>query len=154
MNMNRLLARSRVAIAIGLAAAALALPAHAAPRAVEVDRIVAVVNNEVITSQQLRARIEQAKRQLGRQGVELPPDEVLARQLLERLIVERAQVQLAGESGMRVDDATLERAIERIAQNNKLSIEQLRAALEQDGGVDVAQVHGVGPDRWALIPIR
>jgi peptidyl-prolyl cis-trans isomerase SurA len=133
MNMNRLLARSRVAIAIGLAAAALALPAHAAPRAVEVDRIVAVVNNEVITSQQLRARIEQAKRQLGRQGVELPPDEVLARQLLERLIVERAQVQLAGESGMRVDDATLERAIERIAQNNKLSIEQLRAALEQDG---------------------
>ena len=133
MNMNRLLARSRVVLAVGLAAASLALPLHAAPRVVEVDRIVAVVNSEVITALQLQARIAQAKRQLQRQGVELPPDEVLERQLLERLIVERAQVQLAQESGMRVDDATLGRAIERIADNNKLSPDQLRAALEQDG---------------------
>lgn len=102
MNMNRLLARSRVALAIGLVAASCALPAHSAARAVEVNRIVAVVNSEVITALQLRARIEQARRQLVRQGVELPPDEVLERQLLERLIVERAQVQLAQESGMQV----------------------------------------------------
>lgn len=133
MNMTRLILRTRVALAIGLAAATIAMPVHAAPRAVEVDRIVAVVNSEVITSLQLRARIEQAKRQLARQGVELPPDNVLERQLLERLIVERAQVQLAQESSLRVDDATLERAIERIAGNNKLSVEQLRAALEKDG---------------------
>jgi peptidyl-prolyl cis-trans isomerase SurA len=133
MNMTRLILRTRVALAIGLAAATIAMPVHAAPRAVEVDRIVAVVNSEVITSLQLRARIEQAKRQLARQGVELPPDDVLERQLLERLIVERAQVQLAQESSLRVDDATLERAIERIAGNNKLSVEQLRAALEKDG---------------------
>ena len=131
--MTRLFLRTRVALAIGLAAATIALPVHAAPRAVEVDRIVAVVNSEVITSLQLRARIEQAKRQLARQGVELPPDNVLERQLLERLIVERAQVQLAQETSLRVDDATLERAIERIAGNNKLSVEQLRAALEKDG---------------------
>lgn len=133
MNMNRLLARSRVALAIGLVAASCALPAHSAARAVEVNRIVAVVNSEVITALQLRARIEQARRQLVRQGVELPPDEVLERQLLERLIVERAQVQLAQESGMQVDDATLTRAVERIAANNQLSLDQLRAALEQDG---------------------
>lgn len=133
MNMTRLFLHSRVVLAIGLAAATLALPVHAAPRAVEVDRIVAVVNSEVITSLQLRARIEQAKRQLARQGVELPPDDVLQRQLLERLIVERAQVQLAQETSLRVDDATLERAIERIAGNNKLSVEQLREALEKDG---------------------
>ena len=131
--MTRLFLRTRVALAIGLAAATIALPVHAAPRAVEVDRIVAVVNSEVITSLQLRARIEQAKRQLARQGVELPPDNVLERQLLERLIVERAQVQLAQETSLRVDDATLERAIERIAGNNKLSVEQLRATLEKDG---------------------
>ena len=131
--MTRLFLRTRVALAIGLAAATIALPVHAAPRAVEVDRIVAVVNSEVITALQLRARIEQAKRQLTRQGVELPPDNVLERQLLERLIVERAQVQLAQETSLRVDDATLERAIERIAGNNKLSVEQLRAALEKDG---------------------
>ncbi len=131
--MTRLFLRTRVALAIGLAAATIALPVHAAPRAVEVDRIVAVVNSEVITALQLRARIEQAKRQLARQGVELPPDNVLERQLLERLIVERAQVQLAQETSLRVDDATLERAIERIAGNNKLSVEQLREALEKDG---------------------
>lgn len=131
--MTRLFLHTRVALAIGLAAATIAMPVHAAPRAVEVDRIVAVVNSEVITALQLRARIEQAKRQLARQGVELPPDNVLERQLLERLIVERAQVQLAQETSLRVDDATLERAIERIAGNNKLSVEQLRAALEKDG---------------------
>ena len=133
MNMTRLFLHTRVALAIGLAAATIAMPVHAAPRAVEVDRIVAVVNSEVITSLQLRARIEQAKRQLARQGVELPPDNVLERQLLERLIVERAQVQLAQETSLRVDDATLERAIERIAGNNKLSVEQLRTTLETDG---------------------
>jgi peptidyl-prolyl cis-trans isomerase SurA len=133
MNMTRLFLHTRVALAIGLAAATIAMPVHPAPRAVEVDRIVAVVNSEVITSLQLRARIEQAKRQLARQGVELPPDNVLERQLLERLIVERAQVQLAQETSLRVDDATLERAIERIAGNNKLSVEQLRTTLETDG---------------------
>ncbi|WP_345794523.1 peptidylprolyl isomerase [Thauera sp. JM12B12] len=131
--MTRPFLRTRLALAAGLVAATLALPVHAAPRAVEVDRIVAVVNSEVITALQLRARVEQAKRQLGRQGVELPPEEVLQRQLLERLIVERAQVQLAQETSLRVDDATLERAIERVAANNKLSVEQLRAALETDG---------------------
>ena len=133
MNMTRLMLRTRFALAIGLAAATISMPVHAAPRAVEVDRIVAVVNSEVITSLQLRARIEQAKRQLARQGVELPPDDVLQRQLLERLIVERAQIQLAQETSLRVDDATLERAIERIAGNNNLSVEQLRDALEKDG---------------------
>ncbi|MBL8463572.1 MAG: SurA N-terminal domain-containing protein, partial [Thauera sp.] len=131
--MKQLLLRSRVAITIGLVAATLALPVHAAARAVEVDRIVAVVNSEVITALELRSRIEQTRRQLARQGVELPPEEVLQRQLLERLIVERAQLQLARESSLRVDDATLDRAIERIASNNKLSIEQLRATLEKDG---------------------
>ena len=95
MNMTRLFLHTRVALAIGLAAATIAMPVHAAPRAVEVDRTVAVVNSEVITSLQLRARIEQAKRQLARQGVELPPDNVLERQLLERLIVERAAAKKA-----------------------------------------------------------
>ncbi|HRP24959.1 MAG TPA: peptidylprolyl isomerase [Thauera sp.] len=131
--MNRFLSRSRSALVIALATASFGLPAQAATRAVEVDRIVAVVNNEVITALQLRARVAQAERQLRRQGVELPPMEVLERQLLERLIVERAQVQLAQETALRVDDATLERAIDRIAGNNNLSAEQLRAALEADG---------------------
>ncbi|WP_075149684.1 peptidylprolyl isomerase [Thauera chlorobenzoica] len=131
--MTRPFSRTRLALAIGLSAAALSLSAHAAPRAVEVDRIIAVVNNEVITALQLRDRVAQAERQLRRQGVELPPMEVLERQLLERLIVERAQIQRAEESALRIDDAALERAIERIASSNKLSLDQLRATLAQDG---------------------
>ena len=132
-NMNRLLTRSRLALAIGLSCAVLALPAAAAPRAVGVDRIVAVVNNEVITAQELKARVDQAVRQLKRQGVELPPAEVLERQMLERLIVEHAQIQLARETSLRVDEVTLERAIGRIAESNKLGLDQLRATLEKDG---------------------
>ena len=131
--MNRNLSRSRLLVAAGLCSLALSLPLHAAQRPVEVDRIVAVVNNEVVTALQLRARVDQAVRQLQRQGVELPPAAVLERQLLERLIVERAQLQLARETSLRVDDATLERAIDRIAANNRLSVEQLREALEKDG---------------------
>ena len=111
----------------------LALPAGAASRAVGIDRIVAVVNSEVITAQELKLRIDQAVRQLKRQGVDLPPAEVLERQMLERLIVERAQLQLARDTSLRVDEATLERAIARIAENNKLGLDQLRATLEKDG---------------------
>lgn len=131
--MNRNLSRPRLLLAAGLCSLALSLPLHAAQRPVEVDRIVAVVNNEVVTALQLRARVDQAVRQLQRQGVQLPPADVLERQLLERLIVERAQLQLARETSLRVDDATLERAIDRIAANNRLSVEQLREALAKDG---------------------
>ncbi|MFT3757447.1 peptidylprolyl isomerase [Thauera sp.] len=131
--MNRPLSRSRLLLAVGITSLVLSFPAHAAPQAVAVDRIVAVVNDEVITALQLRARIDQVTRQLQRQGVELPPREVLEQQLLERLIIERAQLQLAKETSLRVDDATLGRAIERIASNNQLSIDQLRQTLEQDG---------------------
>ncbi|THF65872.1 molecular chaperone SurA [Pseudothauera nasutitermitis] len=113
--------------------AGLAQPLAAAPRPVEVDRIVAVVNNEVITALQLRERLDQAVRRLERQGTQLPPREVLERQMLERLIIERAQLQLARENAIRVDEATLERAMERIAQSNGLTIEGLREALARDG---------------------
>lgn len=105
----------------------------AASQSVPVDRVVAVVNNEVITAVELRDRIQQAVRQLERQKVQLPPDDVLERQILERLIVERAQFQRAQEIGIRVDEAMLARALERVAQNNDLTEAQLRAALTADG---------------------
>lgn len=105
----------------------------AASQSVPVDRVVAVVNNEVITAVELRDRIKQAVGQLQRQKVQLPPDDVLERQILERLIVERAQFQRAEEMGIRVDDAMLARAVERVAQNNNLTEVQLRAALAEDG---------------------
>lgn len=133
MNMKHFLSRSRLVLAASLAALALAQPVQAQTRAVPVDRIIAVVNNEVITAQQLRARVAQVERQLRRQNVEVPPANVLERQLLERLIVERLQVQQAQETAVRVDEAGVDRAIERIAANNKLTLDQLRATLERDG---------------------
>src|SRR5690606_17245267 len=62
-----------------------------------------------------------------------PPREVIERQLLERLIGDRVQMQHARDIGLRVDDAELGKALERIATDNKLSLAQLRATLERDG---------------------
>ena len=116
-----------------LAASLFASSAPAADGPLEVDRIVAVVNSEVITRSDLRLRVGQVTRQLSRQGTPLPPADVLERQVLERQIMERLQIQLANETSLRVDDVTLERALGRIADNNKLSMTDFRKALERDG---------------------
>ena len=100
---------------------------------VEVDRIVAVVNSDVVTRSDLRLKVEQISRQLTRQGTPLPADDVLERQVLERLIMEKLQIQLANETSLRVDDLALDRALGRIADNNKLSMTEFRQALEKDG---------------------
>lgn len=100
---------------------------------VTVDRIVAVVNTEVITERELAARVDFAFRQLRQQGTPPPPREVIERQLIERLINDRVQLQFAREIGLRVDDAELDKAMARIAEQNKISLTQLRAALQQDG---------------------
>jgi peptidyl-prolyl cis-trans isomerase SurA len=102
-------------------------------RIVPVDRIVAVVNDEVITQNDLNDRVALVVRQFQRQGGQLPPADVLSRQILERMINDLVQIQLAKETGIRVDDATLDRTIARIAQENKLSVRDFRAALERDG---------------------
>ncbi len=100
---------------------------------VTLDRIVAVVNDEVITQQELNARVDFAFRQLRQQGTQPPSREVIERQLIERLIGDRVQMQHARDIGMRVDDVELDRALSRIADENKLSPTQMRAALDKDG---------------------
>ncbi len=100
---------------------------------VAVDRVVAVVNNQVITASQLAQRVEIVTRQMGSSPAQLPPADVLEKQVLERLIIERAQEQKAAELGIRVDDAQLELAIAGIARENRLSTEGLRARIEAQG---------------------
>lgn len=100
---------------------------------IEADRIVAIVGTDVITYVDLRTRLASALKQLQKQGTPLPPQDVLERQMLERLIMDRAQLQYAKDSGMRVDDTQLDQAIGRIAAGNKMSVPQFRAALEKDG---------------------
>lgn len=108
--------------------------AQAAPaEAVEADYIVAVVGDGAITRNELRSRLEVALRQLQKQGTPLPPQDVLEKQMLERLIMEQVQFAYAKESGLRIDDAQLDQAIGRIAANNNMSLAQFRVALEKDG---------------------
>jgi peptidyl-prolyl cis-trans isomerase SurA len=94
-------------------------------RVLTIDRIVAVVNDEVITEHDLKARYELVIRQLGKQGTPLPPRDVLERQLLERMINDRVQIQYAKETGIRVDDAQIERS--------GLTLQQFRDTLEREG---------------------
>ncbi|MDC8759486.1 peptidylprolyl isomerase [Janthinobacterium fluminis] len=98
-----------------------------------IDSILVVVNDDVITRNELAARIESVERRMKAQNVALPEPADLRRQLLERMIVERAQMQLAKEMGVRVDDATLDRAIGRIAEQQKLTVQDLRNQMEKEG---------------------
>jgi len=121
-----------LALCLGLVAN---VAAQTAPRPANpsLDRVVAVVNDEVITARELQQRVAMAEQQLRRQRIAPPPAAVLQRQVLERMIVERAQLQLARETGVRVDDATVNAAIARIAEANRMSLPEFRARLEQDG---------------------
>jgi len=132
--MNAMQTLLRLCLALSLCAGLCAGPATAAPAdTVEADRIVAVVGNEVVTYYDLRDRLNSALKQLQKQGTPLPPQDVLEGQMLERLIMDRVQIQYARDSGLRVDDSQLDQAISRIAASNKLSPQQFREALEKDG---------------------
>lgn len=104
----------------------------AAPE-VRLDSIAVVVNDDVITRNELATRVKTVTKRMKAQNVALPEPADLQRQILERMIVERAQMQLAKEYGIRIDDLSLDRAISRIAEQQKLSVQQLRNQMEKDG---------------------
>ncbi len=97
------------------------------------DQIVAVVNDEVVTQVDLDERTDQLLQSLSKQGGQPPERSVLRRQVLERMITDRVLAQYGRENGVRVGDATLDRAIARIADENKLSLAQFRENLQNDG---------------------
>lgn len=99
----------------------------------KMDRIIAVVDQAVITERELLNRTEFIKTQMQKKGAELPPQEVLQKQILERLIVDSLQLQMASQTGIKVDDGQLDKTIERIAQQNNLSVPAFKKALEEDG---------------------
>ena len=98
-----------------------------------IDRVVAIVNREAITASELQRRERQFVQNLRRQGVDIPEPATLRAQVLDRLIEEQAMLQLARESGIRVDDVTLDRSIARIAEQNGMSVTGLRNQLEREG---------------------
>ena len=119
-------------------AAAASVPAVARPAASsaprEADYIVALVNSEPVTNQEVRARMARAQRQLSERGAPAPQAEALRQEILERLIAERAQLQYARETGLKVDAAALTQAELSIARQNQLtSVAELHRRVEQEG---------------------
>lgn len=99
---------------------------------VELDRIVAIVNNEAITASELTQELKAVKLQLREQNARLPAEDILRGQVLQKLILTHLQLQLAKSNNIVVDDDTLNRAIQRIAEQNKMSLAEFRTVLEKD----------------------
>ena len=97
------------------------------------DKVVAIVDNDVIMQSQLDQRVHEVQQTIAKRGAGLPPPGVLDQQVLERLIVENLQLQIGERSGIRITDEELNQAIGTIAQRNNMSVEQFRAALARDG---------------------
>jgi len=115
------------------AAAALAAPGDRPRDLVPLDRVVAVVNSDAITQLELDDQMRLATRELTRQGTPLPDRDLLGKQLLERLITTRVLVQFGRETGVRIDEAQVDRAVARVAQENRVSVSEFRTALAEEG---------------------
>lgn len=101
--------------------------------AAPLDRIVAVVNNEIVLDSELVEMEQTVRQQLRQRNAAIPSSDVLRRQVLERLIMQKLQIQRAEMAGIRVADDALNAAIRQIAENNNLTLRQFRDALESDG---------------------
>jgi peptidyl-prolyl cis-trans isomerase SurA len=98
-----------------------------------IDKVVAIVDNDVVMQSQLDQRVQEVQKTIAKRGANLPPAGVLDQQVLERLIVENLQLQIGERSGIRITDEELNQAIGTIAQRNNMTVEQFRAALTHDG---------------------
>ena len=99
----------------------------------EIDGIVAVVDDDVVLASELFDRLTTVRRQIAEQNVAPPPDDVLVSQILERLIVENLQLQHARRRGLEIDDETLTRAVQRLAEQNGMGIDAFRERLASEG---------------------
>jgi peptidyl-prolyl cis-trans isomerase SurA len=123
----------RILLRVVVLGLAIAAPATCLPANAPLDRIAVIVNDEVITSHELDNRVAAVLRQLARQGTPAPGRSELTKQLLERLITDKIQLQYAKESGVRVDDQQLDRAIQRIAESNSMTLQVFRDNIEKEG---------------------
>ncbi len=142
------------AIGMALTGLMLSLPsglaATAPQRAIsDIDRIVVVVNDDVITESELNQRLRETRKQLELEKISAPPDAALKKQLLERMVLERLQTQLATQSGIRISESDVDRAFETVAQRNKLGAEEFRKALAQRG-MDVAAYRNTLRDQLTI----
>ena len=137
----RYLLATVLALAGGCAFATVSADGTSTPRATtpsttttsSLDRVIVIINDDVITESELTGRLAEAKGELARQKINPPPDDVLRRQLLERMTVERLQLQIASRRGITVTGIEIDRAIEHIAARQKFSTEQFFAKMKSEG---------------------
>ncbi len=141
--------RALLLVLVGIAW--LQVPAQS--RIEELDRIVAIVNEDVIVWSELEERIREVRSQLTSSGTSPPPYQVLQKQVLERLIIERLQLQVADRTGIRVDDNALNAAIADMAQKNNLSLRDFRDILRRDG-YDFAEFREQVRDQMRIAQVR
>jgi peptidyl-prolyl cis-trans isomerase SurA len=99
----------------------------------KIDRILVIVNDDVITETELANRLLETKKQLTLEKIKTPPDDILRKQLLDRMVLERLQLQLAVQTGIRVAESDVDQAIETIARRNNLSEENFLKTLAKSG---------------------
>ncbi|NJP02796.1 molecular chaperone SurA [Pseudomonas sp. hsmgli-8] len=97
------------------------------------DKVVAIVDNDVIMQSQLEQRVQEVRQTIAKRGGGTPPEEELQKQVLDRLVLENLQLQIGERSGIRITDEELNSAMGTIAQRNNMSLDQFRAALSHDG---------------------
>ncbi len=119
---------------LGLALAMTALlPAPARAATEMLDQVVAIVDDDVIMASELRERLETVTQSIQARGMDMPPEDELIRETLDRLILESIQLQIGQRVGVRISDAQLDQAVRRIAAQNRLSVEEFINRLEQEG---------------------
>jgi peptidyl-prolyl cis-trans isomerase SurA len=129
------------------------LPLPAPVRTLQADFVVALVNSEPITNSELQVELQRALQQLSQQRRPLPDKNELTRQVLERLIGDRIQLQLANQSGIRIDEAAVDLAEQNIARQNQLTVADMRQKLVEDG-VSVPQFRTQLRDQLSLTRFR
>ncbi|KAB2899525.1 MAG: peptidylprolyl isomerase [Dokdonella sp.] len=136
-----------------LSAAAHVPPALAQSLTQPIDGIVAVVNDDVILRSELDRQVAQVNAQYANNPGQLPPRDVLERQLLDRLILQKLQIARANDSGIKIADAQIDHALAQIAQQNRLEVSQLRGAVESQG-IDYAQFRNNVRDQLLVQNLR
>ncbi len=147
---GRLLRTLLAALCLGLCVWPATGQGQRAPSAA--DFIVAVVNSTPITNIELQLRLLRVQQQLSRQG-NMPPRSQLVREVLERLILERAQLQLARELGVTTDDMAVDQAVGNVALQNQVSLQELKRRLSADG-VEYARFRADLRDELTLVRLR
>ena len=129
-----------------LFAMALSLSLPASAQIEVLDQVVAIVDDDIILASELQERVAGVRSTMEARGVEIPSDDVLIRETLDRLILDSIQLQLANRYGVRIPDQQLDEAMTRLARQNGLTLEQFRIALEQSGQSYAAAREGLRDD--------